>query len=100
MAEYYDVLNRPKFAQYHEFSVKAKSVLANIEMKAIRYQPNVTLNLISDKDDNKILELADICAADFIITGDTTDFTFPRYKQTEIVTPKDYWENHKPVVSL
>jgi putative PIN family toxin of toxin-antitoxin system len=96
MAEYYTVLSRPKFAQYHEFSVKANSVLANIEMKAIRYQPNVTLNLISDKDDNKILELADKCTADFIITGNTTDFTFSRYKQTEIVTPKDYWENHKP----
>jgi len=54
------------------------------------------MQIVSDKDDNKILELADECGADFIITGNTNDFTFPLYKQTKIVTPKDYWENYKP----
>ena len=96
MAEYYNVLKRPKFAQFPEFTVRANAVLANIEIKAVNYQPRITLNLISDKDDNKILELADVCEADFIITGDINDFTFPRYKQTSIVTPRDYWENHRP----
>ena len=96
MAEYYDVLKRPKFAQFPEFTVKANIVLANIEIKAVNFQPRITLNLISDKDDNKILELADVCEADFIITGNINDFTLPRYKQTSIVTPRDYWENHRP----
>ena len=97
MAEYYAVLERPKFAQFQEFTTKARAVLANIEIKAIRYDPKVTLYLVSDKDDNKILELADECGADFVITGNTNDFTFPSYKQTKIVTPKDYWENYKPI---
>ena len=97
MAEYYAVLERPKFARFQEFTVKARAVIANIEMKAMRYQPHIALNLISDSGDNKILELADECEADFIVTGNTNDFTFPRYKQTRIVTPKDYWENHKPI---
>ena len=96
IAEYYEVLERPKFSQYEEFTVKAKTVLANIEMKSLRYKPSIVLDLISDKDDNKILELADECAADYIITGNTIDFTFSFYKQTKIVTPKEYWENHKP----
>jgi len=96
MAEYYEVLGRSKFAQFPEFTARAKTVLANIEIKAINYQPRLSLNLISDKDDNKILELADICEADFIVTGNMNDFTFPRYKQTKIITPKDYWENHRP----
>jgi len=96
LAEYYNVLERPKFAQFYEFAAKAKVVLANIEVKATIYQPRITLNIIADKDDNKILELADICEADFIITGNTNDFTFPEYKQTKIVTPKDYWEIHRP----
>jgi putative PIN family toxin of toxin-antitoxin system len=96
LAEYSNVLERPKFAQFNEFAARAKTVLANIEIKAVSYQPRITLNIISDKDDNKILELADICEADFIITGNTNDFTFPEYKQTKIVTPKDYWENHRP----
>ncbi len=96
MAEYYDVLSRPKFAKFHDFFVRAEGLLADIEVKATKYLPTITLELISDDDDNMVLELADACNADFIITGNTTDFTFPTYKQTKIVTPREYWENHKP----
>ena len=96
MAEYHEVLERPKFAQFQDFASKAKIVLANIEMKAIYHNPAISLDIISDKDDNKILELADECMADFVITGNTTDFTFLQYKQTKIVTPKEYWEFYKP----
>ena len=96
MAEYYDVLTRPKFAKFHEFFIRAESLLVDIEAKAIKYDPTIKLELITDVDDNKILELADESKADFIITGNTTDFTFPVYKNTKIVTPKAYWENYKP----
>jgi len=95
LAEYRTVLERPKFARYREFAAKAGAVLENIESKALRYKPTAILDLVSDKDDNKILELADECAADFIITGNTNDFTFPGYKQTKIVTPSDYWEKYR-----
>ena len=96
MAEYYDVLSRPKFAKFRDFFVRAEGLLADIEVKATKYLPTITLQLISDDDDNMILELADVCNADFIITGNTTDFTFPTYKQTKIVTPREYWDNYKP----
>ena len=96
MAEYYEVLTRPKFAKFHEFFIRAESLLVDIEAKAIKYDPTIKLELITDVDDNKILELADESKADFIITGNTTDFTFPVYKNTKIVTPKAYWENYKP----
>ena len=67
-------------------------------MQKIIIDTNVIVSsLISDKDDNKILELADECTADFIITGNTNDFTFPVYKQTKIVTPRDYWSYYGPV---
>ena len=94
--EYYDVLTRPKFLRFQDFSAKAKNLLGIIEMKAIYHDPVIALDIISDKDDNKLLELADACMADFIITGNTTDFTFSQYKQTKIVTPKEYWELYKP----
>ena len=97
MSEYYAVLERPKFAQFTDFAVKARTVLTNIEIKATQYKPRIVLDLISDRDDNKIVELADACEADFIITGNTNDFTFPIYKNTKIVTPKIYWEDYKPV---
>jgi len=97
LKEYYDVLERPKFAQFQEFYIKAKTVLSNIEIKAICYEPDIKLDLLTDKDDNKFLELADICKADFLITGNINDFTFSRYNQTNIISPRDFWENHRPI---
>ena len=91
MTEYYHVLRRPKFAVYDDFVARAETLLADIEAKSDMYIPVISLNMISDKDDNKILELADVCEADYIITGNTNDFTFPTYKNTQILTPKNYW---------
>ena len=96
LAEYYEVLARPKFSKFQDFFIRSESLLVEIEAKATKYNPTITLDLISDDDDNMILELADECLADFIITGNTTDFTFPTYKQTKIVTPKEYWDNYQP----
>jgi putative PIN family toxin of toxin-antitoxin system len=96
LAEYYEVLSRSKFSRFPDFFVLAEILLADIASKAKKYQPTIKLDLISDKDDNMILELAETCQADFIITGNTTDFTFSSYQNTRIVTPKEYWENHQP----
>ena len=96
LAEYYEVLARPKFSKFQDFFIRAEALLVEIEAKATKYNPTITLDLISDNDDNMILELADECLADFVITGNTTDFTFPTYKQTKIVTPKEYWDNYQP----
>ena len=96
LAEYYEVLARPKFSKFQDFFIRAEALLVEIEDKATKYNPTITLDLISDNDDNMILELADECLADFVITGNTTDFTFPTYKQTKIVTPKEYWDNYQP----
>ena len=96
MAEYYDVLRREKFARFHDFFPRAEALLVEIETKATMFKPKIRLNLISDADDNMVLELADECIADFVITGNTTDFIFPTYKETKIVTPREYWENYKP----
>jgi putative PIN family toxin of toxin-antitoxin system len=96
MAEYYEVLARPKFEKFQNFFVRAEALLADIETEAKKYFPTITVNIISDKDDNIFLELADESDADFIITGNTTDFTMATYKRTKIVTPKEYWELFKP----
>jgi uncharacterized protein len=96
LAEYYEVLARPKFSKFHDFFNRAESLLVDIETKAKKYSPKITLNIISDDDDNMILELADECEADFIITGNSNDFTFSNYKRTKIVRPKEYWEQYRP----
>ena len=96
MREYYEVINRPKFARYTDFLINAESLLADIKIRAIDYQPKMRLNIIADINDSRLLELADESDANFLITGNTNDFTFKQYKQTKIVTPKEYWESYQP----
>jgi uncharacterized protein len=96
LAEYYEVLARPRFSKFPDFFTKAESILVDIESRATKYEPKIKLDLISDKDDNMVLELADASMADFLITGNSTDFTFATYKETKIVSPREYWENHYP----
>ena len=93
--EYYDVLNRKKFAKYEDFATKAQILLTKIQKKAIHFTPLIRVNLIKDIGDNKFLELAETCRAEFLITGNTNDFTMLEYKGTKIVTPKEYWESRK-----
>ncbi|MDR1862502.1 MAG: putative toxin-antitoxin system toxin component, PIN family [Treponema sp.] len=91
--EYYEVLHRPKFSIYKDFLIRAETLLSIIILKSKKFIPEIKLNLISDTKDNMLLELADICSADFLITGNTNDFTFSQYKKTKIVTSKEYWDN-------
>ena len=93
--EYLDVLNRPKFRKYSNFIAHAEYVLAQVESKATIYFPKEKFDVIKDKDDNKLLELAAESKADFIITGNSNDFTMPKFKDTMIVSPKDYWNNYR-----
>jgi putative PIN family toxin of toxin-antitoxin system len=93
--EYYEVLHRPKFSIYKDFLIRAETLLAVIMVKSRKFNPEIELNIISDAKDNMLLELADICSADFIITGNTKDFTFSQYKETRILLPKEYWDNYQ-----
>ncbi|MDO9615821.1 MAG: putative toxin-antitoxin system toxin component, PIN family [Bacteroidota bacterium] len=93
--EYLDVLHRPKFSKYHDFSNNAESVLAQIEEKATMFYPTIRIDEIRDNADNRLLELAIESKADFIITGNTNDFTMTVFKGTKIVTPKEYWDNYR-----
>lgn len=94
--EYEDVLFHPKFLKYSEFQKEAELLITQIEAKALNYFPKVKINIIADLKDNKFLELAEECNADFIITGNSRDFTFSSYINTRIVSPKVYWDSHKP----
>ncbi len=93
--EYLEVLNRPKFSKYHDFVNKAEYVLAQIEARATKFYPTIRLEIIGDCADNRLLELAVESKADFIITGNTNDFIMADFKGTEIVTPKEYWDNYR-----
>lgn len=96
LQEYYDVINRPKFSKYPHFLTKAELLLIELEKKSDWFHPIHKVDLLIDKDDNKILELAETSQASFIITGNTNHFTFDQHKTTRIVSPKDYWDIYAP----
>ncbi len=93
--EYLDVLKRPKFDKYPDFFHKAEFVLAQLESKASKYFPKEKFEIIGDKDDNRLLELASESKADYIITGNTNDFTMTEFRGTKVVSPQNYWDNYR-----
>lgn len=95
LQEYYLVFRRRKFYKYPDFTNRDETLIADIETKSAKFSPKTKLTIISDKDDNKLLELAEECKADFLITGNTNDFTIKKYKSTRIVTPKEYWDKYQ-----
>jgi uncharacterized protein len=97
LQEYYLVLNRKKFSKFPDFVSKAEALLVDIETKSTKFFPTTKLTIISVKDDNKFLELTDKSKANYLITGNTNDFTIKKYKKTRILTPREYWEDFKPV---
>lgn len=86
------MLNREKFAKFPDFHTRTQNLLSNIETYARRFTPKVKVDLISDEPDNRLLELAETCGADYLVTGNTNDFTMAEYKGTKIVLPKEFFE--------
>jgi putative PIN family toxin of toxin-antitoxin system len=94
LEEYRDVLSRPKFAKISNFRENAEIVLNHFVKTALFYTPKIHLDIIKDLSDNKLLELADESNTDFLITGNSVDFTITRYKNTQILSPHTFWEKY------
>jgi putative PIN family toxin of toxin-antitoxin system len=95
LKEYLEVLARPKFARFADFKTNADFLIARLSEISEIYEPKENLKIIKDEPDNRLLELADNSKADFIITGNTNDFTMKNHNKTKIVSPKEYWEKLK-----
>lgn len=90
--EYVEVLKREKFSKFPDFHFRAQTLLADLETRALKLSPTVKLEVIKDLTDNRLLELAETCQADYIVTGNVNDFTMTDYKKTKIVSPKELFE--------
>lgn len=90
--EYIDVLNREKFAKFPDFHTRAQTLLSDIQTFGLRFTTITKIDLIEDDADNRLLELAETCRADYLITGNTNDFTIIEYKGTKTVSPKEFFE--------
>lgn len=78
------------FEKYPEFVTKAEIVLNKLYELSVKYIPSVKITAIKDDPDNRVLELAFTAQADFIITGNTKDFTFNQYEGISVVTPEQF----------
>jgi putative PIN family toxin of toxin-antitoxin system len=92
LTEYVEVLNREKFSKFSDFHARAQILLADLESRALKFSPTVKVDIIADDPDNRLLELAETCQADYIVTGNTHDFTMTEYKGTKIASPKEFFE--------
>ena len=92
--EYVEVLSRPKFSVFKDFKSRAETFITKIQEVAVKFSPDIKLNVISDEADNRFLELSVYAKADYLITGNTNDFTENKYKNVDIVTPREYWEKY------
>jgi len=97
-SEYVEVLLRPKFKHLPGFRKHADIVISRIEELGIYTEVTQTLDIIKDESDNRFLELALACKADFLITGNTNDFLIEKINTTKIVTPTEYWNNYRPEI--
>jgi putative PIN family toxin of toxin-antitoxin system len=95
LKEYHHVLKREKFSRFPDFAQMATWVLNDMESNATIFHPQNKTTIIADDADNRLLELAQISRADYIITGNTNDFTMAFFENTKIVSPKDYWELYR-----
>ena len=94
LREYVEVLNRPKFSKFVEFKTNADFFIARLLDVADFFETHETLKIINDEADNRFLELAAASNADFIITGNSNDFIMSEFKNTKIVSPKEFWDLH------
>ncbi|MBI5218672.1 MAG: putative toxin-antitoxin system toxin component, PIN family [Bacteroidia bacterium] len=92
--EYTEVATRTKFSQYKDFRQNALFIITNIKRVGNLYTPDIQLDIIKDKADNKFLELAVFSKADFLITGNTNHFIISEFNNVKIISPKDYIENY------
>ena len=53
------------------------------------------INIVSDPEDNKILESAVEAEADFLITSDNALLNIGKYQSVKITTPAQFWANYK-----
>ena len=86
LAEYEDVLKRPRLAID---SGKAADAMARIRATVSVVSPAVRVAAASDPNDNQFLECAEAAQAHYVVTGNIRHFP-EVWKGTRIVTPREF----------
>ena len=87
------VLGYPKLRQVIDEADKLIELLA---LTAIVITPTLTVELVRDPDDNRLIEAALAAHANVIVTGDQDLLTLERVDQITILTPREFLEALQP----
>lgn len=89
-----DEIQRVLREKLHWEAKKIKAALVYLESFAKIIQPRTKLNVVQGKEaDNRILEAAVECSADFLVTGDRRHLQpLKNYKGIRILSPNDFLE--------
>jgi len=90
LEEYLNVLSRDKFQKYNKFYENSILLLKYLYKYSDLHIPNTKIDILEDKSDNKFLDLAFVSNADYIITGNYNDFTIDKFRNTKIISVKDF----------
>ena len=88
LAEYDEVLRRPKFAID---PAKVTDSIRLLSSRAAMLEASANVAVTSDPEDNKFLECAEEAGADYLITGNLRHFP-KRWKKTRIVSSRQLIE--------
>ena len=93
LLEYRTVAARPRFRRYFTLE-QSELLMRRVQQISISFDPQIKLHAALDAKDDFLLELAHVSNANFLITGNTADFPFSAYRQTQIVTPRGFLESY------
>lgn len=89
VAEVYRIFRYPKI-QKRITSVDNKALIQMLEDHVERVYPQERTHVSSDPDDEKYLEAAIACQADYLVTGDRDLLSLKKFGTTRIVSPKEF----------
>ena len=81
-------LARPKFDKYLDPS-KRRAVVADLALSAVQVELG-TVRVCRDPDDDKLLEIAVVGRADFLVTGDRDLLILNPFQGIPILTPAEF----------
>jgi uncharacterized protein len=93
--EYKAVLERKRFSDLRKRKAKEIAELfAQIEREAFWVTPKMAGDVtVRDPDDAKFVQTALDARADFLVTGNTKHFPLKKFRNTQVVTPREFMEH-------
>jgi len=93
LAEYHEVLSRPKFAAVNG---RAIEIISSLNRVAIPVVTSAKIHASIDEDDNRFLECAEAAGAEFLITGNLRHYP-ENWGRTRIVNARGFLSHTLPV---